>query len=107
MILKRIGPASAAKISGLLYAIIGLIAGALFSFFSIVASAFGDGGSMGFLFGIGSIIILPIFYGLLGAIGGLVGAWLYNVLVGFVGGIEVEFEDDQINQSLPNLNQQM
>jgi hypothetical protein len=93
MTLKRIGPLSAAKLSGILYALMGLIIGALFSIASLLGSAFdsvGIGG--GFLFGIGAIIILPIFYGLLGLISGLIGAALFNLVAGIVGGLELEFD---------------
>jgi hypothetical protein len=41
---------------------------------------------------VGSIILFPLFYGILGFIGGLIMAGLYNLLAGFVGGIEVELQ---------------
>jgi hypothetical protein len=45
------------------------------------------------LFGVGSIIFLPIFYGILGFIGGLITAWTYNLVARFAGGLEIELED--------------
>lgn len=47
---------------------------------------------MGLLFGVGSVIFLPIFYGVLGFVFGLLTALLYNLVARFVGGIEVEVE---------------
>jgi hypothetical protein len=41
---------------------------------------------------VGAIIVLPIFYGVLGFIAFAIGAVLYNVLAGMVGGLRVEVE---------------
>jgi hypothetical protein len=45
---------------------------------------------MGALFGVGSILLLPLFYGALGFIGGAISAFVYNLVAGVVGGIELE-----------------
>jgi hypothetical protein len=42
------------------------------------------------MFGVGAIILLPVLYGGLGFVAALVGAWLYNLISGFVGGIEID-----------------
>jgi hypothetical protein len=69
MVLKRLGPLSCAKITGTLYAILGLVFGAIFSMVSL-ATGFGSNtsGGMGFgaLMGVGAIVALPILYGGLG-----------------------------------------
>ena len=98
MTITRVGPLSCAKVAGLLYVVIGLIAGGLFSLVAtaggLAAAAGSDGNSAfgGFaaLFGIGAVIILPICYGIFGFIGTLIMAWLFNVAAGVVGGIEVD-----------------
>ena len=99
MVLKKIGVGSAAKIIGALYASIGLLVGICLAVFSsvfggLMASA--QGGNMpgwaGMVFGVGGIIILPIFYGVLGFIGGAIWAALYNLFAGMVGGIELHLE---------------
>ena len=93
MVINRIGPFSLAKISGTLYAIIGLVFGALVSLVAMFGAMMGgqSGGSMfGALFGVGAIILLPIFYGCIGFVGSLIVAWLYNVLAGMVGGVELD-----------------
>jgi len=40
--------------------------------------------------GAGAIVIMPIFYGVLGFIGTLIMASLFNLVVGITGGIEVD-----------------
>ena len=45
---------------------------------------------MGALFGAAAIIALPIFYGILGFISSLIGAALYNLVAGWVGGVEID-----------------
>lgn len=42
--------------------------------------------------GFGLIIIAPIMYGIMGFLVGVVGAFVYNLVAGWVGGIEVEVE---------------
>jgi hypothetical protein len=93
MVINRIAPFSLAKISGTLYAVLGLIFGALFSLVAMagLAAGAGNGNSMfGALFGVGAIILFPIFYGCIGFVASLIGAWLYNVLAGMVGGVELD-----------------
>lgn len=99
MIIKQIGVFSSGKIIGLIYALIGLLIGGLFSLFALISSAIGlaaSGGEteawIGALFGVGAVIIFPIFYGVLGFVGGLLSALLYNLVAGLVGGLEIEVE---------------
>ncbi len=97
MILKRIEPFSYAKVSGVLGAALGLVIGLFASLAAMVGSAFGggDAGVFGAIFGIGSIIFFPIFYGVIGFIASLIMAFLFNLVVTWVGGIEVEFEHER------------
>jgi hypothetical protein len=95
MIINRVGPVSCAKITGTLYAILGLIVGAFISLFALAGgmnmAADRPGGAMfGALMGIGAIVMLPILYGLCGFVATLIGAWLYNVAAGIVGGVEID-----------------
>ena len=93
MVLKRVGAMSLAKISGVLYAVIGLIVGGCISLLAVAGMAAQQSGSfMGAMFGVGAIIVLPIFYGLLGFIGALITAGLYNLLAGAVGGVQIDLE---------------
>ena len=94
MVIKRVVPLSAAKITATLYAIIGLVIGACFSLVSVVTTvANPTGNSMpSAIFGVASIVIFPILYGVLGFLGTLLSAWLYNVLAGALGGVEIEVQ---------------
>ena len=95
MVIKRIGPLSCAKIIATLYAIMGLIIGCIFSAIAL-AGGFGSdtsgAGAFGAMLGAGAVVILPILYGGLGFLATLIGAWIYNVLAGLVGGIELEVQ---------------
>ena len=42
--------------------------------------------------GIIMMIAIPIFYGIMGFIGGAIGAVIYNIAAGIVGGIKLELE---------------
>ena len=95
MVINRVGPVSCAKITGILYALMGLIIGAFFSLFAVaggmMASSDRSGaGAMGALVGVGAVIVFPILYGCMGFIATLIGAWLYNVAAGMVGGVEID-----------------
>jgi len=101
MVIRRVNPVSAAKVGGVLYALLGLVIGACISigamaFGGLMSSLSDQGGSsgpgamVGMLFGAGAIIIMPIFYGILGFIGALISAFLYNIAAKFAGGIEVD-----------------
>jgi hypothetical protein len=93
MVVKRVSPLSCAKIAGLLYAIMGLIFGAFVSLFGVVgafAAPEAEAGMIGALFGIGAVVLLPIFYGCLGFFGALITAALYNALASVVGGVEID-----------------
>jgi hypothetical protein len=93
MTITRVGPLSVAKVAGLLYVIMGLVFGAFVSLAAMVGSfAANDesAGVFGALFGVGAIILLPIFYGCLGFVMTLVMAALFNVATGIVGGVEVD-----------------
>ena len=95
MIIKRIGPVSCAKIAGTLYAVIGVALGAAISLIALVGGfAFDNPDVAGLrgVFGFAAIIIFPILYGGIGFVATLIGAWLYNVAAGLVGGIEIEVQ---------------
>jgi hypothetical protein len=97
MVIKRVGPLSCAKIAGVLYAIIGLCFGAMFSLFAMSGAIPGDpripmAPAFGLFMGVGAIIFLPLFYGCMGFVTTLVGAFIYNALAAIVGGIEMQVE---------------
>ena len=98
MTLSRLGVFSCAKVSGVLYALFGLLAGMIFSFFALIGTAIGiasEGGPealIGLFFGIGAVVIMPIVYGIFGFIGGAITGLLYNLAASVLGGIELEFK---------------
>lgn len=92
MVIKSVGAFSLAKIMGTLYVIVGLVFGGLLSLVAMAGFGRSDSGMGGMIFGIGAVIILPIFYGVLGFVFTLIGAWLYNIAAGIVGGVELETE---------------
>jgi hypothetical protein len=99
MVIRRVNPISVAKIAGLLYGIIGLIIGAFISLIAMAVGTLGAGAGdhaagpmMGMLFGAGAIIVMPLFYGVVSAIASALTAMIYNLLAGWVGGIEIEVD---------------
>jgi len=99
--LKRIGPGSAFKVGLVLYALLGVFIGIIVACFSMIAGSLGSMSAagaagipsariLGFGMGFGAIIFFPIFYGLIGGVFAAVGAVIYNVVAGWVGGLEVD-----------------
>ena len=98
MVLKKVGMLSCGKIMGVTYGAMGLIAGAIFTVVSLLGAAIDTASGestqaiVGLLFGVGVIIILPVFYGVAGFFGGMITAGIYNVVAALVGGIELQLE---------------
>lgn len=99
MMLRRIDPLSCGKMLGCLYAILGLLMGAIVLVFGAIGLAGGAGAAGGgdLAAGIGGMLFMavmaPFFYGVMGFIGGLISALLYNLCGAVVGGIEMQFEE--------------
>jgi hypothetical protein len=99
MVIRKIGVGSAAKVFGTLYALWGFIFGAFFALFALVGSGLAATQSddpmpawAGAIFGVGAVVVLPIFYGILGAIFGALTAAFYNVVAGMAGGLRLDVE---------------
>ena len=95
MIIKRIGPLSFAKLSAVLYAVMGLFVGGVFSLVGLAggfASEAAGAAGMGAIAGVAAIILFPIFYGVMGFVLTLFAAWLYNFAADFVGGVEIDIQ---------------
>jgi hypothetical protein len=97
MNLTRIGVLSAGKMLGALYALLGLLIGGIFTLMALAGMSVSpeEGGVGTFAVGVGSIILFPLMYGIMGFIGGLILAALFNVVASLVGGLEVEFTSHQ------------
>jgi len=87
--ITRINPKSLAKVFGALYAIMGFIGGLIFALIGIVTAA---SGQMGGLFGLVSLLLLPLLYGMMGLVFGYITALLYNLIAKKIGGVEIELE---------------
>ena len=94
--IKKIDPMSMGKVMGGIYGLFGLLVAALMlCFASSLSSAVDSSAGASALFGGGilSLIFLPIFYGIAGLIGGIITAWIYNVVAGYTGGLMIELSD--------------
>jgi len=100
--IKKIGILSAAKMYGAIMFVVSLLISIPYGLIVIVYSLFGAGmmggdaalaiGGGGVVLGILIMVGLPILYGVIGFVGGAIGALLYNIFAGFVGGVEIEVE---------------
>jgi hypothetical protein len=90
---RRIGPGSAFKVGLAMYALMGLLFGIIFALVSMLGGALAlpaEAGAFRMFFGVGAIVFLPIFYGVIGGIFAALGALIYNVVAGWLGGLEVD-----------------
>lgn len=95
--IKKIDPTSLAKVLGVLYALLGVIIGLLFAAVGSIISSLPMAEEeetartiINNVFGIGSIIFFPIFYGIIGLIAGIITGFLYNLVAGWIGGVRIE-----------------
>lgn len=100
--IRKLGILSVAKIYAVMFLVMSLLISIPYGLMIIIfgAAMLGTGEQAGFAAGGGSIIIgllvmigVPIFYSIMGFIGGIIGALLYNLFAGLVGGIEIEVEN--------------
>jgi hypothetical protein len=103
MVIRRVGVWSASRLYGGIMASLGVIVGIFFALAATLGglagaaanSESGSGlaaGGLGALFGVGAIILAPLFYGCIGLIAGAIGAALYNLFAGLFGGLELEIQ---------------
>ena len=99
-VVKRLGVFSLGKLMGITYACLGL----LFMPFFLLAGGMAMLGAQGadrsaaIGGGIGMVIMaimFPVIYGLMGFVGGMIGALIYNLAARFIGGIQIELEPVQ------------
>jgi|SRR5690349_24845359 len=94
---RRVGPGSAFKVGLITYGILGLALGICMALVSTLVGSLGSVASgapgakfFGLGMGISSVIVFPIVYGLIGGVFAAVGALIYNLAAGWVGGLEVD-----------------
>ncbi len=99
MVITKVGVLSLGKLLGIMYAAIGAVFGLLYALFAVVGGGAmlamgGDEGAMGggmmMGMGVAAVIVLPILYGLIGFVGGLISALFFNIAAKYAGGLEVE-----------------
>jgi hypothetical protein len=91
--IKRVAPLQLGKIMALTYGIMGLLLCPVFLIMSFLMPHGANQQRVGMMaFGTGVAIALPFFYAAMGFIFGVIGAFIYNIIAKWVGGIEVEVE---------------
>lgn len=102
--IKKLGVLSVAKIYAVIMFVIMLLFSVPLGLFMIVMGLMGAGmagrdgfavGGTGVVVGILYMIGIPIIYGIFGFIFGAIGALIYNIFAGMVGGVEIEVENVQ------------
>ena len=101
--IRKLAVLSVAKIQALVLLVVSLLISIPYGLIIIVYSLFGAsmiGGNASFAVGGGGVVVgilvmvgLPIFYAIIGFIGGAISALVYNLFSGIVGGIEIEVEN--------------
>ena len=84
--IKRIAPVQLCKVLAVVYALFSII---FFLFMLIATIAAPEGKEPGLLF----TFIMPLLYIVLGFIGGIIGAIIYNFSAKWVGGIIIDLEE--------------
>ncbi|MAG50087.1 hypothetical protein CL621_00410 [archaeon] len=91
---KRLNVLSVAKITALFGIFFGLVAGILFAIVSKLSVEAMPAELAAMPFGMQSIFILPIFYGITYFLGGIVGAAIYNLFAKWIGGIKIDLSKE-------------
>jgi hypothetical protein len=94
-IIQSFGVLSVAKIMGLINAIFGFVLMPFFLLIGLLGAMIPNQNGPNPFAGVGGVIFAlfaPIFYGMMGFIFGAVGAFLYNLLAKWLGGIEVKLQ---------------
>jgi hypothetical protein len=90
--LKRVGVLFFAKLQAIVMACAGLIAGILYAFggffYELLTGTLNSGTALAF----GALIGMPVTFAVFGFIAGAIGAFLYNLVARWFGGIEMDLE---------------
>jgi hypothetical protein len=91
--LTRIGILSSGLFGGAILAAFGLFVGGMVGLVTAFSALFGTGEDVAVALGmaIGMLLMAPLMYGIFGFLGGVLGAFVYNLVAGMTGGIELEF----------------
>lgn len=94
--LNRIEPVSAGKMYGgtiaLFGGLIGLLYAAMLIIMGLVMATEDAAAGVGMMVGgVAVVLFIPVFYGMFGFIGGIILAFIFNMVSGWVGGLKVQF----------------
>jgi hypothetical protein len=102
--IKRLDVGSVVKVTFILYAVLGLVIGIIYMLATVIFSGlFGARygmhdplGSRALAMGLGVLMVplMALLYGLLGALGGLIVALLYNVISKAIGGVKIRLKGE-------------
>jgi hypothetical protein len=89
-IVKHVGPTSAFRVGFVVYAFLGFIAGVFCSAMALAGVPFAPHAHLPHLVGLFAVVLCPILYGIIGGVGLLISARLYNLASAWVGGLELD-----------------
>ena len=89
--LTRIAPLRAGIVLGVLYGILSLIIAPFILIAAVIGSKTGTATPA--IFGVGFAIMLPVLYAVVGFLGGVIAAAIYNLVAKWTGGLEFEVRD--------------
>jgi len=111
MTIRRFGVFSVAKMQALVAFVFGLFVGVIYGLVFIIMGASmaaiapreeaAFGGVSTVVVGVIMMIGIPLFYAVLGFIGGLIAALIYNAMAGMIGGIKFDLEAVQQEYAPP------
>jgi hypothetical protein len=93
--IKSVGVLSVAKILGAIHAVFGLVCMPFFLLIGLIGSMVPNQHGRNPFGAIGGIVMdlfLPVFYGVFGFIFGALGAFLYNFMAKWLGGMEIQIQ---------------
>ena len=91
--LKRIAPLQLGKVMALTYGLMGLLFCPVVLVMSLLMPHAQNQQRVGMLaFGTGFALAMPFLYAAMGFVFGIIGAFIYNMIAKWIGGIEVEVE---------------
>jgi hypothetical protein len=91
--IKRFAPLQLGKMMGICYGIMGLLFCPIFLLMALMSPHLPPQQRVGVMaFGTGFAIAMPFIYAIMGFVGGIVSAFVYNLIARWVGGVEVEVE---------------
>ncbi len=90
--LIRIAPLQAAKVSAVLYFIMGVLFALPMTLITLLASA-PEGSGQSVSLGWGLVLLMPFIYAILGFIFVPIACWIYNLVARWVGGFEITLQE--------------